>query len=1072
MKNIYRITGLIGILIAVVTPLAISISPGMPSGRSSTTTTLSLTEDPVVWPQPIGVHAIGNVGMTVTSIGGYGTNLAGTVRADPETGHTAPFFEFPYGSSQSYLWGAALWIGGIKGPDTLASLGFDGYYFGSSDFSPYHQNGSVTLIGGPADKQFVAVFTDTVLTAPFPDSSNLQCLQITEYSRSWANPPYDDFVIHELYLQNIGDEPLTQTYVGLYVDADVWTLSNPNADQLGHSDDFAGYLTDGDIPYIIDNDGDPDSTGAWDQYSIRGAIGLILIDSDPPAADTNFNWWIAGYGTNLDWGPQYVGNPPNPPHYFTDSLLGTPGSDIDKYYMLSHNETDYDLIRATTIGADQGWLPLPSDYLIFLYGMDSRFVYSFGPYDIPPGDSIHVVYAFVAGENVHQNPTNYTDNFNIYNPDPYYDELDFSDLTANAAAAKMLYESNYALALQMGPVQGVQLQSSDENSASISWLPREHPDMAGYNVYLKPVPEEQILFNEVFIGDRDTCGMELLTIDSPVNDTTYTINGIEDGITYFVSVATTTFFSEGLKSIPIYFTCGEPAPPTTDPTPRYFAGVNDITIDWQPSPDDDIAHYNVYRFNGRFEYSQRYLPRISKDIRLSDRPVHDSTLVIDGDDTTIYYSYHMEPYAQVVAPETTFTDFLVNEEVFYLITAVDDSGQESDTARTIHIYAHGEPQRDALVFLENSGRMGNIESMDSVFAFYNQALADYDFDYFILADSTRDSICPDGTCYHPCPDSACFCWATMLPYRFVIIDESILNPICDRYDFLTPFSELLRNYVITGGNVVFFGGQQGEALTYEFEFLTRRFAPGAFEYDILGMDSLLVSGLGLYTGHILEDADTLGGLVYAEPSSTGFPELHVDTSFFWWNSLTRKYQFWLYNTPPQTGALHGCDGAEQLYIYHSAFPQTSVFENLPCGQRFHTDGGWSYTFLFHPWNMNWDEGFQLLDAILTQTPTDVANDDDQTLPTTFSVAQNYPNPFNPTTTIAYTLPTAADVTVSIYNILGRKTRTLVNTRQPAGNHVVVWDGVDDQDRAVASGVYFYRVTSGTTSRTRKMVLLK
>lgn len=95
------------------------------------------------------------------------------------------------------------------------------------------------------------------------------------------------------------------------------------------------------------------------------------------------------------------------------------------------------------------------------------------------------------------------------------------------------------------------------------------------------------------------------------------------------------------------------------------------------------------------------------------------------------------------------------------------------------------------------------------------------------------------------------------------------------------------------------------------------------------------------------------------------------------------------------------------------------------------------------------------------------------LPSDFKLYQNYPNPFNPTTTISWQLPVASQVELTIYNLLGQKIRTLVDGRQPAGFHQVEWDGRDDAGRQVASGVYFYRLTTVDGFRqSRKMLLLK
>lgn len=94
------------------------------------------------------------------------------------------------------------------------------------------------------------------------------------------------------------------------------------------------------------------------------------------------------------------------------------------------------------------------------------------------------------------------------------------------------------------------------------------------------------------------------------------------------------------------------------------------------------------------------------------------------------------------------------------------------------------------------------------------------------------------------------------------------------------------------------------------------------------------------------------------------------------------------------------------------------------------------------------------------------------LPTAYGLSQNSPNPFNPTTIIAYALPQAGEVKISVFNILGQNVKDLVNGYMQAGNHQVVWDGKDHSGAAVASGVYFYKISAKDFSDTKKMVLLK
>ena len=79
---------------------------------------------------------------------------------------------------------------------------------------------------------------------------------------------------------------------------------------------------------------------------------------------------------------------------------------------------------------------------------------------------------------------------------------------------------------------------------------------------------------------------------------------------------------------------------------------------------------------------------------------------------------------------------------------------------------------------------------------------------------------------------------------------------------------------------------------------------------------------------------------------------------------------------------------------------------------------------------------------------------------------------SPETTIFYNLESDSRVELTIYNLKGQKVRSLVNELQPKGNHQVAWNGRDDNNKSVASGVFFYRMKSGKFSSTKKMILLK
>ena len=92
--------------------------------------------------------------------------------------------------------------------------------------------------------------------------------------------------------------------------------------------------------------------------------------------------------------------------------------------------------------------------------------------------------------------------------------------------------------------------------------------------------------------------------------------------------------------------------------------------------------------------------------------------------------------------------------------------------------------------------------------------------------------------------------------------------------------------------------------------------------------------------------------------------------------------------------------------------------------------------------------------------------------TTYRLEQNYPNPFNPSTSIQYYIPSTSDVKIEIYNLLGSKITSFFEGKQSAGNHTINWNGTDQSGNPVASGIYFYKLSTPNFSETKKMMLMK
>jgi len=113
---------------------------------------------------------------------------------------------------------------------------------------------------------------------------------------------------------------------------------------------------------------------------------------------------------------------------------------------------------------------------------------------------------------------------------------------------------------------------------------------------------------------------------------------------------------------------------------------------------------------------------------------------------------------------------------------------------------------------------------------------------------------------------------------------------------------------------------------------------------------------------------------------------------------------------------------------------------------------------------DWGE-FSEVRTFVVDIPSSV--EEDNQLPTVFSLEQNYPNPFNPNTKIKYSIPDLSFVTLKVYDVLGSEVATLVNEEKPIGTYKIIWNAEN-----LPSGIYFYQLSAGEFINTKKMLLLK
>jgi len=412
-------------------------------------------------------HTRGMLQMAIANNGTFGTY--GQDIVDPNTGLRIPSCTYPPNSDHVYLWVGAFWIGAVVGRDTLVSTGTEDFYvnqefwpdpepFGDFDIRSIDINSPYYSTEAYSEEDLTCEYTDTFTDPGLVSSDQILLrphrplgIKITQRSMAWSYSYADDFILFDYLIQNIGTEILRQVYMGIWIDGDVWHVSRNGPE--GWNDDIVGFLFSHPAPegcgfidtvriaYTADNDADPDG-GAWDYRSPRNVVGARVVRTPSDSLDISFNWWITNYGsTSADFGPRKKGTPDDPWRDFVNGRLGTPEGDRDKYYILRHQEFDYDLLKTAVNHEDSGFKAPPEDADVYARGYDARYLLSFGPFNINPGAKLPISFAWVGGADFHTDPSAFATVFTPDDPEPFYEYLNFADYALNARWASWVYDN-------------------------------------------------------------------------------------------------------------------------------------------------------------------------------------------------------------------------------------------------------------------------------------------------------------------------------------------------------------------------------------------------------------------------------------------------------------------------------------------------------------------------------------------------------------------------------------------------------------------------------------------------------
>jgi hypothetical protein len=940
-------------------------------------------------------------------------------------------------------------VGGIVSEDTLVSVGNDSRSYIGEMFPPdSYGNGSVAQFDYPTDYSMRAEFCDTVMSGVPDDWSGRPHMplniRLSNRSHVWREEPYSNFVLYDLVITNIGQEPINDGFLGLYCDADIQSLDN----QYGYQDDLCGAIRPHGIFYGIDNDGDPVDGIYVDTVSTSRIFAVKFLETSFVAADTNFNWWNADSDIDEEFGPRQRGTDEHPFRDFGTGGLGVPEGDINKYHILGFPEWDYDQCYTSAMylqPLDSTWLkPDPSLVNDLAGGADTRFVVSIGSFDLPPDSSVRIFYTTFTADSIHADP----DNFRDYMPEWPYGYLAHLGLERLPAIADAAAEKASALLdPQLAPI-GFHVQYADPDSVALEWDPWVFEGVHGCELRLTVVNPNPFPYPGVVPPWLHPEPAHItVDIDHPYR---YVMTDLEPDKVYSARLAHRTNSGVGQFSSPIHVRSKPRPKPPTIAEYHFVPSGEQVELRWSAPPDQNVDHYNLYKFADSVDVKGRYLPFYDKGYMAEFIQPIDSFII----DSVTWYYYALAPYRQVDGSTTGIGDWTVDGEV-YVVTSVDEYGFESEMTAVTTVNTVATSTKDVLVVTNSSAIADAFAPFDSIRSFYETVLSGLSYDIYSVGDS-----CPVHR--YTCPSLR-----DIGAYRLVVVDDGLYDNV--------PFAEhetvarVFARYLKSGGKLAYFGAFSSFMYLQSNSPPIYRTADFPFIDTFFAIDSVFFVGWGYFLLNRLDKIDTSFGFNRAEAVQASFSDLLCDTLAY--PMGTSWEHFWPINTPPSVAAFKVRDGGITTHLYRSLFPSSSMIEGEPVGVWTIGDDWETFLFGFHLYYMSEGDARDLVLRLLS-LPTDVADTDDSALPGGYSLAQNYPNPFNPITTMEFSLPEASVVRLSIYNILGQEINTLLDRALAGGRHTVRWNGEDYRGQRVASGVYFYRLQAGRFVDIKKMLLLK
>jgi len=994
------------------------------------------------------VHRSGNIWLNVNNHGMFGNQYEGRNNSDndPETGEWAPQCEFPGGSGAQYLFFGGIWIGALIQAEGYeyprVSTAHDGWVV-NIECNPTSDNdsrivessniaGAIDYLGNDiynenavAPEEYTVIFADT-LTDPFYvdedpiDSVHVPLgVKISQKSMAWDACGYEDFILFEWEVENVGNNYLKNLYIGFYIDGDI----GHKDEQDRFVDDVCGYRewhyfenANGEIDsmrinagWIADNDGRPHSVSSGTDFTAPGVAGVMLIDSPNPEAVTSFNWWCSNGDPDLDFGPSWKDD--GAPGGWTD-VYGTPMGDEKKYFVMRNRENDYDFvymddpeyIRAHPQYFRDRWDPEiilethewkipgvdddtpPGLIHDIANGYDSRFLISKGPfgifdhvdeagnriYRLNPGEKFTLTFALVCGENFHDR-NNPQQSDELIDPAKY----NFADFGFNCMQALDIYDKNYDIPHPHAPQELTIIPGFKK--IWISWDDSAIEEGVIVNVFRREEGEE---------FDEDPINSE------PISGSQYADYSVELGRTYFYKAQSnkeSQYFSIFTPEVSIQV--GAPSTPTGL---EADAGNGFVELSWNHNPEANVNRYKIYR-------------------------------------TILFGEAGLDSVIGTIS-ETTFRDEDVENgnRYAYLISAMEHHDLESAKSDTVIAIPMGF-DRDLLIIRD-------IDFSRDLFDWPEEELISYYDILFADAGESPEYLTPNNGIPITLSD--------LSPY----LTTWIIRDNRSGYDNWFEVTAALIDYVEQGGSLII----SGSSPFYKVLNVRSGFRKcEGIDAGLFHIDSVYVTN----------PPGSVTDFSAAVSMKEGFPSLRIDSS--------KVMGFWRGENPYflSTDALYSGEDGEIIYSFEAYYPDTSRFQDSGVGARYLSEEYCTTILTFPLYAMQpYDAVVDLTRMIIADIRAARGGGEFYGIETQSGFASFisvHPNPFNDLTMINFKLNERTLIDLSVYDVSGRRISKLANGSFTPGTHFKSF-----RTSNLSAGLYFVRLATGDQVSSTKIILIK